>query len=735
MICVKTNAMKRYILFILFTLPFFYASAQKKTDADELSGEYKAGLPIPLIFRIRHDNDKLMLQIVGQGTIELTPLGEYNFRPKFVTPSANLQFFKDSTGKITKFRWTQKSVASKWVRISAGEKAPGGSYQLKDNPYRVLHITEHHGQLKGSMFGEPETALSPIGNGRFRFKQHNLAFSISFSKDSKELTAFDEAPIDFVKVSSGLPHRFGREYGFTRADSLQGMLTPLRTCYDVLFYDLDIVVTPENKSIRGNTAIRFRTIRTFDRMQIDLFANMKIEKILFHGQELAYTRQYNAVFVQFPVPVTTGSEDEIHVVYSGQPQEPDIDAEKGGWLWLWNRDHKMWIGTVSQGIGSSVWWPCKDHLSDRPDSMKISVTYPTGLTEISNGRLLARTALPGSLERCVWYVGYPINNYNVVINIGDYTRFSDTCIDGHDTLGLSYYCMSYNREIAKNIFSRVKPMLALYKKTFGPYPFQHDGFTLMESVYPMEHQGAVSIGPINSPFNSFSYDSAELVRLMWHESAHEWWGNNVGCRDYADFWIHESFATYAVVLNYESVSGREAALKYLHSDPPQNKEPIIGVYDVNHFHMGDMYPKGALMLHTLRNVINNDSLWFTVFRGIQEHFRYSPITTEDIVGYFNTATGKDYTWFFDQYLRYPSIPVLLLEFKEEGSSLKIRYKWQADRAGFCLPVKWTTSKDKFEFAYPRTDWQEITLKEVSRKDFKVDTDNFYIAMKEVTLSP
>lgn len=720
--------MKQHLIIIVLLFLQLTLSAQRNIPSDALIGEYQADLGLPIVCRILKAGDKLALKIQGEGTVGLTPLQGNNFRPNGVKPTANIECLKDSLGRIEKFRWTQKASSTKWVRLSTNTDTYTGKYRMKDNPYRSLLITKEQGGLTLSLPGQPDLFMSPLGNGHYTVKKDGQTYRLDITQDDLTLTGYP--PVDFIKVSSTLPHQSDRANGFTHADSLQGMLTPLRTCYDVLFYDLDILVQPERKFISGRTMIRFEAVHTFDRMQIDLFANMHIGKIVFHGRELSYTRENNAVFIQLPQPIQAGSREEITVHYEGVPGEPDIDMNRGGWFWLWNRDRTMWIETVSQGVGASLWWPCKDHLSDRPDSMKISVTFPTGLKEISNGRLMRETALPGGQTRCDWYVSYPINTYNVAVNIGDYAHFQDTCIQGRDTLALHYYCLSYNQAVAKKIFSRAKPMLRLYRQWFGSYPFARDGFTLMESVYPMEHQGAVSIGAINSPFNSTKYDSADLVRTMWHESAHEWWGNSVGCRDYADMWIHESFATYAEVLSYEATEGRQKALNYLHSQTPENKEPIIGVYDVNHFHMGDMYPKGALMLHTLRNIIDNDSLWFNILKGVQQRFRYSTITTEDITGYISSATGKDLSYFFDQYLRHPSIPVLMLSLEQKDSSLKVSYKWQADRPGFCMPVKWTTVRDKFEFVYPRTDWQTMELKGMKSKDFKVDTDNFYINVKK-----
>ena len=704
---------------------------------------------------MQKNEGKYILKIVGLGKVGLTPAGRNIFRVDGVRPEANLEFFSDSPGRVGKFRWTQKASPIKWIRLSTNpQRAKGtpsrlsgyaGKYRMESNPYRTLRLSPDSGDLTPgmphqtgnrsgltvTMPGLPAIHLPSSNNGRYSVKKDGQTYKLNIGKDDLTLTGYP--PVDFIKTSSTLPPISSRATGFTHADSLQGMLTPLRTCYDVLFYDLDIAVTPETRFIKGKTTIRWKTIHAFDRMQIDLFANMTIEKILFHGRELSYTREYNAVFIQFPGPVKEGGLDEIVITYAGHPREPEFDADKGGWFWLWDRDHTFWCETVTQGVGASCWWPCKDHLSDRPDSMKISVTFPTGLTEISNGRLLRTVDLPDGQTRRDWYVSYPVNTYDVVINIGNYTHYSDAYVDGDDTLGLHYYCMSYNLNIAKKIFSQSKDMLRLYKKIFGPYPFIKDGFALMESIYPMEHQGAISIGQIRQPSNPAGYDSAELVRLMWHESAHEWWGNNVGCKDYADLWIHEAFATYAEVMNYESVSGRAAALRYLHSEPPQNKEPIIGVYDVNNFHLGDMYAKGALMLHTLRSIIDNDTLWFSILRGIQERFRYNTVTTEDITGYISSIIGKDLSYFFDQYLRHASIPVLVLSLEEKDSSLQIRYKWEADGPGFCMPVKWTIAKGRSAFVYPQTDWQTMDLKGMRREDFRVDTDNFYIAVKELTL--
>lgn len=406
-------------------------------------------------------------------------------------------------------------------------------------------------------------------------------------------------------------------------------------------------------------------------MQIDLYDNLTIDSILYQGNSLSYNRDGNAVYIDLPAEAQKGSIGELRIAYSGAPLQPDIDAQKGGIFWLTNRDRAIWVESVTQGIGASVFWPCKDHLSDRPDSMRITITVPQGLTEISNGRLLQRTKLPDGRTCFDWYVDYPIVTYNVVINIGDYTHFTDTYIrENGDTLPLHFYCMPYNIDSARKLFADAKRMLSLYESSFGPYPFPKDGFTLLESIYPMDHQGAVSIGSMRSPFNSDKYGQ------------------------------------------------------------PDNQEPIIGVYNVNHFHMGDMYLKGALLLQTLRNVIANDSLWFSILRGIQQRYRYTPVGTDAIEGAFSAATGKDYTYFFDQYLRHAAIPVLSLAFQQDGGRLRVSYKWVADVPGFHMPVKVTLEKGRFGFIEPTTTAQTLELSGMTAADFAVDTGDFYIGVKK-----
>jgi aminopeptidase N len=387
-----------------------------------------------------------------------------------------------------------------------------------------------------------------------------------------------------------------------------------------------------------------------------------------------------------------------------------------------------------QGTGASLWWPNKDHQADEPDSMLISVTVPKGLMDVSNGRLRSTTELPDGWTRFDWFVSSPINNYCVTVNIGKFAHFADTFNQG-EPLSLDYYVLPQNLEKAKEQFKQVKTMMEAYYKYFGPYPFIRDGYKLIECPHTgMEHQSAVAYG--NWYIGGYRGRSSSEVGLKFdfiiiHESAHEWWGNSVTSKDVADMWIHESFGAYAEALYVEYMWGHDEALKYINGKKQNvdNAEPIIGIYNVQNEGSHDMYDKGQLVLNTLRSVIDNDDVWFSILRGIQDTFKYQTITAEDIFNFINKKTGKDYTYFFNQYWRYPKIPTLELGVRQKGDTVSLNYRWKADVKDFHMPVKVTTSKDKYEFIYPTTTWQTMALKDIKPMEFKVAENLFYMGVK------
>jgi aminopeptidase N len=520
---------------------------------------------------------------------------------------------------------------------------------------------------------------------------------------------------------------------FTRADSLRGTLSPLRSCYDVGFYLLDIKVDLVNQSISGSNKIRFKVTEPFSRLQLDLYENMKVDKIVFQNKFLPFEREFNALFVQLPEVQKVGDILEMEVFYSGKPTAAKRAPWDGGFVWTKDAKGKPWVGVACQGAGASLWWPCKDHQSDEPDSMQISITVPKGLMEVSNGRLRSKKTLPDGATRFDWFVTYPINTYSVTLNIADYATFSDT-YQGTEPkpLSLDYYVLRENLSKAKKQFSQVKPMMACFEKYFGPYPFYRDGYKLVESPYlGMEHQSAVAYG--NGYQQGYLGGASSSVGLKFdyiiiHESGHEWWGNSVSSKDIADMWIHESFTTYSEALYVECQYGHPAALTYMNAQKPTvtNEEPIIGPYGVNKEGSGDMYNKGMLMLNTLRNVVNDDKHWFDAIYGLCQDFRYKTITAEELISSFNKRLGNDYTYFFDQYLRYPRLPKLLLYYVQKDGKTFATFRWETDAKDFRMPVKITTAKGKYEFIEPTTEFKSVLLNDVRFEDFRVAEDLFYI---------
>jgi len=454
---------------------------------------------------------------------------------------------------------------------------------------------------------------------------------------------------------------------FTLADTLRGSLRPERTCFDVHYYNLNIAVDTATKSISGYNEIHFSAEDDVDRIQLDLFANMQIDSIVFRKFHLDYKRTFNAVFIDFPGTILKGYQEKIRVYYHGSPQIAKKAPWDGGFVWTKDKNGRLWMGVACEGAGASLWWPNKDHLSDEPDSMRITCAVPEGLQCISNGNLEWQRQ-----NTFQWKVSYPINNYNVTLNIGDYVHFREYYVSGNDSMPCDYYVLSYNLEKAKVQFKQVKPMLKIYEELYGRYPFWNDGYALVETPYlGMEHQGAIAYGNRYLSGYRGQVDSAlfkqgiDFDYIIIHESAHEYWGNSVSVQDIADLWIHESFATYTEALYVEKMHGHCAYMDYMQflKQGIDNDEPIIGTYGVNSEGSGDMYPKGAWMLHTIRSVVNNDSLFFACLKGIQEEFKMKEVTTIEIQNYMMRVLKMNLSRYFKMYLEEDFVPKIKLSYK------------------------------------------------------------------------
>ncbi len=526
----------------------------------------------------------------------------------------------------------------------------------------------------------------------------------------------------------------------TRKDSLRGNLTSLRTCYDVTYYDLNLAIDEKDQSIEHSTnTIHFTALSNFNWFQIDLAYNMEVMYIEFEGEYLDYAREFDAVYIYFNREIKKGEYTKIKIKYGGYPKEAKNPPWDGGFTFSQDNNNKPWIGVSCQGLGASSWWPCKDHQSDKPDSMSIRVTARSPLKIIANGNLMTDTLLWDSefnswVNISEWFVSYPINNYNVSINIGDYICFSESHITDNDTLSLNYYVLRGNYKKAKEHFKQVKPMMQCFEDYFGFYPFWNDGYALVETPYlGMEHQSAIAYGNnfLSGYYGNTSFiDGHNFDFIIVHESGHEWWGNSITANDIADMWVHEGFCTYSEVLYVECIYGYTAMLSYVNNQKKRvrNDRSVVGHYHVNKKGSSDMYFKGSLMLHTLRSVIDNDELWFEIIMGISNDFKYQAIDGTDIINYINQKTSNDFSVFFNQYLYNKDIPEFEYILEMEGKNTVLVCRWNAID-NFNMPLLINTGKDDF-WIYPTDEFIEIDLGSFDRSAFDVRQDLFYISVKK-----
>jgi aminopeptidase N len=509
----------------------------------------------------------------------------------------------------------------------------------------------------------------------------------------------------------------------TRASILRGAYGPYRANNDLLFYHLDVRVDPGKKFISGKNTIRFKMLKNDTRIQLDLNPALRIDKILFGTTELKSEREFGAVFVDFPKTLRAGRVYTIDFYYSGNPLET---GRFGGIAFRKDPSGHPWINTACEGIGASIWWPNKDQWRDEVESMQISVSIPNDLVDVSNGKFMGKTDLGDGYTRWDWLVHYPINNYDVSLNIGNYQHFSDRLGE----LPLDFYVLPEDLDKAKKQFVQAKGMLEAYQHYFGEYPFKKDGYKLIEAPYSgMEHQSAVTYG--NHFANGYLERdwtgvgvSLKFDFIIIHESGHEWFGNAVTAADPSDMWIHEGWTTYLECLYVEYMFGHDAAIQYVngYKTKVKNAVPIIAERGVNAEPPQDMYFKGALFLNTLRSVVNDDSRWWKLIHDLYQRFKYKNIMTEDIVQFFNRKTGKEMTPIFNQYLRHTAIPTL--ELKINSTDGTVSYRWKADEPGFAMPVR-VGKKDNWQLIQATADWQTIKSP-LTKDEFGVATDLYYV---------
>lgn len=538
--------------------------------------------------------------------------------------------------------------------------------------------------------------------------------------------------ITFVLLALSL-QLYSQKTIFTRQDTLRGSITPERAWWDLTYYHLDIVVKPSDSTISGTNTITYRVVNPGDIMQIDLQPPMQLTGVVQNNKALNFSREGNVFWIQLAEKQETGKIYSIVLSYGGKPEVSTRPPWSGGITWKTDTNGIPFIASACQGDGASLWWPCKDHMYDEPDSMLISVNVPDNLMDVSNGRLRSIIKQKNRTTTYNWFVANPINNYGVNINIGDYAHFSEIYDGERGKLDCDYYVLKENLAKARIHFAQVPMMLKAFEYWFGPYPFYEDGYKLVEAPYlGMEHQSSITYG------NGFKngYNGTDLSDSGWglkfdfiivHESGHEWFANSITYEDIADMWVHESFINYSENLYVEYYYGREAGAEYVLGTRRniRNDRPITGIYDVNYAGSGDMYYKGGNMLHTLRQIINDDEKWRKILRGLNRDFYHKVVKGSQIEGYLSEKTGIDLQPFFDQYLRDVRIPVF--EYFVKGSNLTFR--WNNCIRGFDMPLKiYISGKEKV--ISPKTGFTTI---QTGTQDAIITVDpGYYVAALNIT---
>ncbi len=521
---------------------------------------------------------------------------------------------------------------------------------------------------------------------------------------------------------------------FTHADTLRGSNGPARAWWDVTFYNLHVGVSPADSTISGWNEIAYRVTEPGDEMQIDLQEPMQVDSIRQDGYLLTWQRDGNAFFVRLPAPQLPGATSSVMVYFSGRPKVALRPPWDGGYIWQRDSLGNPWVATANQGLGASVWWPNKDYMADEPDSQRVAVTVPTPMIDVSNGRLRSTTVNDDGTTTFSWFVTSPINNYSISVNAGTYAHWRELYDGELGTLTMDFWPLAFHEKAARHQWAQARDMLACFEHWFGPYPWYQDGYKLVEAPHlGMEHQSAVAYG--NGYQNGYRGTdlSGTGQGLSWdfiivHESAHEWFGNSITAKDGADLWIHESFANYAENLYIECRTGsKEAGAEYVIGTRARirNDRPIVGAYGVNNEGSGDMYYKGGNMLHTIRQLVDDDDAWRGILRGLNETFWHQTVTSAQIEDYIASQSGLDLSAVFDEYLRTTLVPTL--EYRIANG--KLSFRWTDVVPGFAMPVRVMLQPGTPSWIRPTERWQEVDVG-VSREDFLVDP-NFYVNAESV----
>ena len=502
----------------------------------------------------------------------------------------------------------------------------------------------------------------------------------------------------------------------TERNRLLGELLPERACYDILFYDINIEIDVDKKYIKGYVDFTALAVENFEKLQVDLAKSMQLNNVEYNGKILSTNRKEDAVYINFP-KITAGSEFTFRVYYEGSPQVAKNPPWDGGFVWEKDEAGRDYVSVACEGDGCGLWWPLKDHISDEPDKgARMSFTVPKELMCVSNGRLIDTSDNDNGTRTYIWQVVNPINNYNISVQLGNYVSLVDTVHRSNGKIEtMTHYVLDYHKEVASTVFPQARKVIRFFEKNFGDYQFWEDGFKLVEVSYlGMEHQSAVTYGNVWSNWGgdhrSWTRDYYGIIDgLLFHETAHEWWGNSVTAKDPAHVWIHEGMAVYSEAMFIEQELGYNVMIDFMRKKRRfQNISPIVGPENENYWAFGDSYNKGAWAMHTLRHVVNNDNLWWDTIKTFAKEYAKSNVNTKDFISHVENKTKMRLNYFFDQYFFDKRVPTL--QYFQAGN--KFHYRWADTVSDFAMPINIEINGQEKRII-PKTEKQTLTISEHS----------------------
>lgn len=490
--------------------------------------------------------------------------------------------------------------------------------------------------------------------------------------------------------------------------------------------------------MRGVNTITYTNVpgQPITEMQIDLVAPLAIDSVLMDGKKVPFRQLGNIWYLQV-AKQKQASKKQISIHYSGKPVESLHAPWDGGIVWSKDSLGRPWISVACQYKGASLWFPCKNHLSDEPENgATISVIVPDSLIAVSNGRLINQQQLAAEKTLFRWRVKSPINHYGISFYIGKFVHLSGKYNGKNGLLSTDFWVLDYNRQKAiEHLMPQTDSTLVVLENCFGPYPFYNDGFKMVDAPYiGMEHQSAIAYGSsyrkgtnVKGGDISNTGWGKKTDRILVHETAHEWFGNSITASDIADRWLQEGFVGLAEELVIAHYWGANAGNAFMQGRfrTIENDTPVIGKYGINEDGGQDNYVKGWAVLHMIKTMLYNDDQFIHLLKKLNQQFYHKIISSHTIEDFFIKETKLQLKPFFDQYLRSTQIPVLQYTFKDN----QIWYRFVNCNKGFTMPLETNLIGQKW--IYPGLEWKTVDFKGLSKgNQFQIDP-NFYLKTEQV----